>query len=111
MLKISALKEACRESLMTMKRSIQSSYAMNSELKEEELFIEAWTTQKEDYLVFSDYHRNDGLRRLQDVLEIIDRALVILEINNDLSPSEIYLQTIKSVSLVKQWSKILEAST
>ncbi len=109
-MKSSALKEACKESLLTMRGSIQSSYAMNSELKEEELFIEAWTTQKSDYLVFSDYHQNDGLRRLQDVLEIIDRALVRLEENKDLSPSEIYLQTIRSVSLVKQWSKILEAS-
>ncbi|MHA1882457.1 MAG: hypothetical protein ACTSUO_05375 [Candidatus Thorarchaeota archaeon] len=110
MLKTSALKEACKESLIIMKRSIQSSYTMNSDLKEQELFVEAWTAQKSEYLVFSDYHRNDGFRRLQDVLDIIDRALIKLEKNKDLSPSEIYLQTIKSVSLVKQWSKILEAS-
>ncbi len=104
------LREVCKESLLAMRQSLQSSYEFGSSLLEEALFAEAWSEKKPDYFVFSDYRRNEGLRRLRDVLEIIDYALLLLEEGDDQAPSEIYTRTMKSVSMVKQWARILEAS-
>lgn len=104
------LREVCRESLQAMKQSLLSSYELGSALLEEALFVEAWSEKKPEILVFSDYRRNEGLRRLRDVLEIIDYALLLLEESGDQTPSEIYAKTMKSVSLVRQWARILEAS-
>lgn len=104
------LREVCRESLLAMKQSLQSSYELGSSLLEEALFAEAWSAKKPEYFVFSDYRRNEGLRRLKDVLDIIDYALLLLEEGDDQTPSEIYTKTMKSVSMVKQWARILEAS-
>jgi hypothetical protein len=104
------VKEACRESLMVMKRSLLSSYELGSTLLEEALFVEAWTSGSQPYLVFSDYRRNDGLRRLKDVLDIIDYAILTLEDTSEQSASEVYMKTLRSVSMVKQWASILEAS-
>lgn len=106
----SAMRDVCKYSLQVMKNSLTSSYAMNSVDREQVSFTEAWKDKKADYMIFSDYRRNEGYRRLQDILEIIDQALVKLENNKETSPSEIYLQTIKSVSMVKQWYSILEVS-
>ena len=106
----SAMRDVCKYSLQVMKNSLTSSYELNSAHREQESFIEAWSDKKADYMIFSDYRRNEGYRRLQDILEIIDQALAKLETNEESSPSEIYLQTIKSVSMVKQWYSILEVS-
>ncbi|MCK5238728.1 MAG: hypothetical protein KAR33_04215 [Candidatus Thorarchaeota archaeon] len=104
------LREVCKESLQAMRQSLLSSYEMGSVLLEEALFAEAWTERKPDFFVFSDYRRNEGLRRLRDVLEIIDYAILLLEAPEDQTPSEIYTKAMKSVSLVRQWARILEAS-
>ena len=104
------LTEVCRESLQAMRQSLLSSYELGSALLEEALFAEAWTERKPDIFVFSDYRRNEGFRSLRDVLEIIDYALILLETPDDHSPSEIYTKTIRSVSLVRQWARILEDS-
>ena len=106
----STMRDVCKYSLQVMKTSITSTYEMNSEHREQLSFIEAWKDKTADYMIFSDYRRNEGYRRLQDILEIIDQALVRLDRNKEVSPSEIYLQTIKSVSMVKQWYSILEVS-
>ena len=106
----SMLREVCRESLLAMRQSLQNSYELGSSLLEEALFAEAWSNKTPEYFVFSDYRRNDGLRRLKDVLEVIDYALLLLEEDDDQTPSEIYTKTMKSVSMVKQWARILEAS-
>ncbi|MFW9953125.1 MAG: hypothetical protein ACFFD3_01135 [Candidatus Thorarchaeota archaeon] len=104
------LREVCRESLLALRQSLESSYEFGSALLEEALFVEAWSEKKTDYFVFSDYRRNEGIRRLRDVLEVIDYALLLLDEGEDPSPSEIYAKTMKSVSMVKQWARILEAS-
>jgi hypothetical protein len=104
------LKEVCRESLQAMRQSLLSSYELGSALLEEALFAEAWTVKTPELLVFSDYRRNEGLRRLRDVLEVIDYAILLLEESDDQSPSEVYTKTMKSVSMVRQWARILEAS-
>jgi hypothetical protein len=93
-----------------MRLSLLSSYELGSALLEEALFAEAWEEKTPDVFVFSDYRRNEGLRRLRDVLEIIDYALLLLDKAEEQSPSEIYTKTMKSVSMVRQWAKILEAS-
>ncbi len=102
--------DVCKSSLLVMKRSLTSSYEMNSDSREQVMFMEAWKDKKADYLIFSDYRRNEGFRRLQDILEIIDQALEKLDASKQVSPSEIYLQTIKSVSMVKQMHSILEVN-
>jgi hypothetical protein len=104
------LAEVCKESLQAMRLSLLSSYELGSALLEEALFAEAWTEKKPDVLVFSDYRRNEGLRRLKDVLEIIDYALLLLDEGAEKSSSEIYTKTMKSVSMVRQWARILESS-
>ena len=104
------LREVCKESLLAMKQSLMSSYELGSSLLEEALFVEAWSKRSSEFFTFSDYRRNEGLRRLRDVLEIIDYALLMLDEPDTQTPSEIYTKTMKSVSMVKQWARILEAS-
>ncbi len=96
------------ESLLAMKNSLLSSYEMKTTVKEEGLLLRGLTKEGPDYIVFSDYRRNDGRRRILDAIEIIDSAISTLEKMDYRNASRIYLNTLKSVATITKMANVLE---
>ncbi|MHA1925522.1 MAG: hypothetical protein ACW974_06370, partial [Candidatus Thorarchaeota archaeon] len=71
--------EVWKDSLIAMKTSLASSYDMSTAVDEQKRFLNAWDKGDLEYKVFSDYRRNEGRRRLKDILEVIDSALSRLD--------------------------------
>lgn len=97
------------QSLIAMRNSLLSSYEMKTHVKEESLLIRALCNREADYVVFSDYRRNEGRRRIEDALEVIDSAVLELESNCKQAP-RIYLTTLKSVARLSKMATVLEYS-
>ncbi len=98
------------ESLTAMRNSLLSSYEMRTNVTEEGLLIRALRNHDTDYVVFSDYRRNTGRRRIEDALEIIDVAVQELETTEPKQASRIYLSTLKSVAKLSKMASVLEYS-
>ena len=94
-----------------MKTSLASSYDMTTSADEERKFLRAWENGSLEYVVFSDYRRNEGRRRLSDVVEIIDNALGEFDDCDESYASSLYLETLKAVALFSKWAKVLETSS
>jgi len=97
------------QSLIAMRNSLLSSYEMKTHVKEEGLLIRALHNREADYIVFSDYRRNEGRRRIEDALEVIDSAVLELESNCKQAP-RIYLTTLKAVARLSKMATVLEYS-
>ena len=94
-----------------MRISLESSYEMSTVVEEQKRFLKAWEKADLEYIVFSDYRRNEGRRRVRDIMEVIDQALSkIDEVGNE-NASKVYLDTLKTVALFSKWAKVLETST
>lgn len=96
------------DSLLAMKNSLLSSYEMKTTVKEEGLLLRGLTKEGPDYIVFSDYRRNDGRRRILDAIEMIDTAISKLEDMDYRDASRIYLNTLKSVAIITKMANVLE---
>jgi hypothetical protein len=96
-----------------MKKSIQNTYHMQTSELEMERFLDAWTRAPEDstIVVFSDYRRNEGRRRMEDIIELIDNALQRMGQGNQKSASKIYVDTMRQVARYSTWYAVLEKST
>jgi hypothetical protein len=94
-----------------MKTSLASSYDMSTVVDEQKRFLNAWEKDNLEYIIFSDYRRNEGKRRLRDIMEVIDTALVRLDECDTKTASKLYLDTLKTVALFSKWAKVLETST
>ncbi len=101
-------KYVLKNSLLAMKKSLLSSYDMRTNVIEERFLLEAWGAHHPDYVVFSDYRRNDGWRRIRDVAEIIDRCLRELDTCDYRTASKLYLDTLNSVALHTKHAHLLE---
>lgn len=96
------------ESLVAMRNSLQSSYDMKTNVTEESLLLDAFRKSDADYVVFSDYRRNEGKKRIEDALEIIDNAVSTIEEINSKEAARLYLQTLKSVAKISRMASVLE---
>ncbi len=101
---------AWRDSLIAMRNSLVSTYELGTAFHEQEHFIEAWESGEGEIVVFCDYRRNEGRRRLLDVTELIDQALARIEQSDSLEASMIYTETLRAIALVTKWVKVLETS-
>ena len=98
-----------RRSLSTMKASLESSYEFKTVVQEETRLIEGLKDVKKDYVIFSDYRRNTGKRRLNDVKNVIDTALERIDCCDDSNEASlIYLETLKAVRMQTRWATIRE---
>jgi len=93
-----------------MRTSLSSSYDMGTTADEQRKFVTAWENGSLEDIVFSDYRRNEGRRRLQDIMEVIDNALTEIDRCESTDASSLYLETLKTVALFSKWAKVLEAS-
>ena len=98
-----------RNSLSAMKASLESSYEFKTVVQEETRLIEGLKDVKKDYVVFSDYRRNAGKRRLEDIKSVIDTALERIANSDSKKASQIYLETLKAVTMQTRWASILES--
>jgi hypothetical protein len=83
---------------------------MKTNVFEENQLLKAFRRHDAEYVVFSDYRRNDGKRRIEDALEIIDTAVSKLEKIDSKEASRVYLQTLKSVARISKMASVLEYS-
>ncbi|MHA1902555.1 MAG: hypothetical protein ACXADL_02290 [Candidatus Thorarchaeota archaeon] len=103
-------KRVLRDSLTVMRKSLMNTYDLRTTVSEESRLLKAWGHKELDYVVFSDYRRNDGSRRMADALDIIDSALDRLEHCDARSASKLYFETLKTVALFSKWATVLETS-
>jgi len=99
--------DAWRKSLEAMRSSVVSSFELGTLSREQELFLEAWTTQKD--ISFIGYRQNDGRRRIRDITEIIDDALVHLDDCDYKAAARVYHDTLNRVSTLTLWAHLLES--
>ena len=104
-------REVWKDSLVAMKASLASSYDMSTAVDEQKRFLNAWEKEDLEYMVFSDYRRNEGKRRLKDVMDVIDKALARHDDCDTKTASKVYLDTLKTVALFSKWAKVLETSS
>jgi hypothetical protein len=99
--------DAWRKSLEAMRSSVVSSFELGTLSREQELFLEAWTTRKD--ISFIGYRQNDGRRRIRDITEIIDDALVRLDECDYKAAARVYHDTLNKVSTLTLWANLLES--
>jgi hypothetical protein len=92
-----------------MKENLQKSYDFKTIVQEESKLIRALSSTKRDYVIFSDYRRNEGKRRFEDVKELIDDALAKIDCCDSDGALLVYFRTLKSVSKQTRWAKVLES--
>jgi hypothetical protein len=96
------------ETLSSMKASFESAYEFKTRVDEEARLLEALGEKYPGYRVFSDYRRNEGKRRFNEITELIDNAVNDLECCDAKKVSSIYLDTLKAVLLQTRWIQVLE---
>ncbi|MHA1587288.1 MAG: hypothetical protein ACTSV9_00770 [Candidatus Thorarchaeota archaeon] len=97
-----------RKSLEAMRNSVVSSFELGTLSQEQELFLQAWATQKD--IAFIGYRQNDGRRRIRDITETIDDALVRLHDCDYKAAARVYHDTLNRVSTLTLWAHMLESS-
>ncbi|MFX0108541.1 MAG: hypothetical protein ACFE7R_09675 [Candidatus Hodarchaeota archaeon] len=103
-------REVWKDSLLAMRTSLISSYDMSTAVEEQRKFLGAWERGDLDIIVFADYRRNEGRRRLRDIMEVIDLALKRIDDVDAKRASKLYLDTLRTVALFSKWAKVLEIS-
>ena len=102
-------KDVLIESLSAMKESFESADEFKTRVEEETLLLEGLGENSMGYVVFSDYRRNEGKRRFNELSNLIDRALDEIDSCDSKKASSIYLHTLKGVLLQSRWIQILES--
>ncbi|MHA2423886.1 MAG: hypothetical protein ACXAEF_03810 [Candidatus Thorarchaeota archaeon] len=72
--------------------------------------LKAFRRNDAEYVVFSDYRRNDGRKRIGDAIEIIDNAVTEMMVKDSREASRVYLKTLKSVARISKMASVLEYS-
>ncbi len=103
-----AKKDNWKKNLSNLKERLEKSYEYKTMVQEESRLIDGLVRKKKGYVIFSDYRRNDGKRRFQDVKDEIDTALVEIDCCDSKEAMLVYLETLKSVVKQTRWAKILE---
>jgi hypothetical protein len=96
------------DSLSAMKTSLENTYEFKTVVQEETRLIEGFKDVNRDYIVFSDYRRNDGRKRIDDIKRLIDGALEKISCCDSKETSRLYLETLKAVLMQTRWASILE---
>ena len=96
------------ETLRSMRRSLEGAYDFKTRVEEESLLLKGLGEKYPDYLVFSNYRRNEGLRRFREISEYINGQVTEIESSDSKKAGNIYLETLKGVLLQTRWVQVLE---
>ncbi|TFG28907.1 hypothetical protein EU527_16685 [Candidatus Thorarchaeota archaeon] len=96
------------ESLNAMRKNLESSYDLKTYVDEESRLLQGLGSKYPGYLVFSDYRRNEGKRRFNEITELIGTAVSEIECCDTKKAAIIYLETLKAVLLQSRWVNVLE---
>lgn len=102
-------KDVWKQTLSTMKANLEKSYEFKTIVQEETRLIIGLKRTKQDYVIFSDYRRNEGKRRFEDIKTLIDTALIKIDCCDSNEASLVYFETLKSVVKQTRWAKVLES--
>jgi hypothetical protein len=91
-----------------MKMSLITSFQARTRILEDELFEKAWETSRD--LDFIGYRQNDGKRRLEDITDVIDNALIQLDKCDYKTAAQIYHDTLSTVAMFSRLGSVLELS-
>ena len=105
---VSGSKHVLIETLSSMKRSLESAYDFRTRVEEEALLLEGLGEKYRGYRIFSDYRRNEGKRRFNEISELLNGAVNELECCDSKTAGSIYLDTLKGVLLQTRWVQVLE---
>ncbi|MFW9844425.1 MAG: hypothetical protein ACFFEV_07605 [Candidatus Thorarchaeota archaeon] len=104
----SGSKHVLIESLTAMKKSFESAYDFKTRVEEETLLLKGLGERYRGFRVFSDYRRNEGRRRFNELSELLTSALNKIGNCDSKTASSVYLDTLKGVLLQTRWMQILE---
>ncbi len=104
-------KDSWKQNLNTMRTNLEKSYEFKTIVQEETRLIDGLFRTKQDYVIFSDYRRNEGRRRFEDIKELIDSALEKIDCCESEEAAVVYFRTLKSVLKHTRWAKVLESLT
>jgi hypothetical protein len=105
----SGSKHVLIESLSAMKKSFESAYEFKTRVEEESLLLKGLGEKYRGYRVFSDYRRNEGRRRFNELSELLTGALNAIDRCDSKEVSTIYLDTLRGVLLQTRWMQVLES--
>ena len=105
----SGSKHVLIESLTAMKKSFESAYEFKTRVEEERLLLQGLGDKYRGYHVFSDYRRNEGRRRFNELSEFLGSALNEIDCCDSQNASSIYLNTLRGVLLQTRWMQVLES--
>jgi hypothetical protein len=91
-----------------MRESLESAYDFKTRVDEEKLLLRGLGGTYPDYVVFSDYRRNEGLRRFREISDYINGQVDEIECSDSMKAGNIYLETLRGVLLQTRWVQVLE---
>ena len=97
-----------RSSLVAMRNSLLGTYEITTTAEEQEKFLQCWTPGEPRYIVFSDYKRNEGLRRIRDILDVIDEGIRKIDECEIREAARVFHKTVEQVALFSRVAQILE---
>jgi hypothetical protein len=101
--------DAWKKSLESMKVSLTTSFHISTLSEEQIRFQKAWDMDRD--VTFIGYRENEGRRRIQDIEELIDQALIEIDKSNYKDAAVLYSDTLQKVAMYKLWAGILESAS
>lgn len=98
---------AWKKSLQSMKTSLVTSFQISTLSREQIQFQEAWGIDSD--VTFIGYRENEGRRRIKDIEELIDQALIEIDRSDYKEAAKLYSNTLEKVAMYKLWAGILES--
>ncbi len=96
-----------KDSLLAMRNSLQSSYEIEkSVLEREECSKPNHLPDAEQVLSFGCRH-NEGLKRIKQISDIIDNAVIQIDRCDSAGASNIYLRTLEAIALLSKRVKVI----
>ncbi len=103
-------REIWRSSLRAMRNSLLGTYEITTTAEEQRRFLQCWTGEDKNYDVFAGYRRNEGRRRILDILEVIDEGIRRLEECDMRTGAKVFHETVEQVALFSRVAQLLELS-
>jgi len=93
-----------------MRNSLQSSYEMERSVEERIRHSRPAVLYDARQVPCIDCQHNEGLKRIKQIIDLIDSAVKQLDQCDSAGASNIYLRTLEAVALISRHAKVAEKS-